>query len=272
MKTVGILVRPDFTAGLKVAGELITYLEKRKIRILLPSHLANALKRSELDCAIEDFHADFVISLGGDGTTLYAARHLPPSVPILPVNLESFGFLSECEAQEAEARLDQVLRGELVVQKTPRLGIKQEQKQLAAVVNEAAFFPRDKGRPTPIRVQIGDFAEFEFRADGFVVATPMGSTGHAFSLGGPILDLQLQALLLIAAAPLRKGFHPLVIPDANETTIHFEKAGQLYGDGDHIMDFPESSRFTIYKTDQPLGILRRPAQFYARLKTKLLRC
>ncbi|MDO8056793.1 MAG: hypothetical protein Q6361_08025, partial [Candidatus Hermodarchaeota archaeon] len=82
----------------------------------------------------------------------------------------------------------------------------------------------------------------------------------------------LQALLLIAAAPLRKGFHPLVIPDANETTIHFEKAGQLYGDGDHVVDFPESSQFTILKTNQPLRILRRPSHFYARLKTKLFRC
>lgn len=269
---MGLLVRPDFTAGLEAARKIVKYLEERKTQILLPPHLATALKRPELSSAIKDFHADFVITLGGDGTTLYAARHLAPAIPILPVNLESFGFLSECEAHEVEARLDQVFQDELVVHETPRLGIKVGQKQLAAVANEAAFFPSDKGRPAPIKVQLDDNAEFEFRADGFIVATPMGSTGHALSLGGPILDLQLHALLLIAAGPLRKGFHPLIIPDNSEIHIHFMKAGQLYGDGDHIMDFTKSSRFTISKTNQPLRILRRPSHFYARLKTKLLRC
>jgi NAD+ kinase len=269
---VGILVRPDFTAGLEAAREIVSYLEGKKVRILLPPHLATALKRSDLDSAIESFRADFVIALGGDGTTLYAARHLPPTVPILPVNLESFGFLSECEAHEVETRLDQVLGGELVVQETPRLGIRLGKKQLAAVANEAAFFPRDKGRPAPIKVKLGDSTEFEFRADGFIIATPMGSTGHALSLGGPILDLQLHALLLIAAAPLRKGFQPLIVPDNHEIHIYLRKAGQLYGDGDHIIDFPEASQFSISKTDQPVRILRRPSHFYSRLKTKLLRC
>ena len=272
MKTVGLLVRPDFTAGLEAAREIINYLEGRKTRILLPSHLATALKRPKLSSALENFHADFVIALGGDGTTLYAAHHIPPTVPILPVNLESFGFLSECEAHEVEARLDQVLGGELVVQETPRLGIKKGQKQLAAVVNEATFFPQDKGRPVPISVQLGDHVEFQFRADGFIIATPMGSTGHAFSVGGPVLDLHLQALLLIAPAPLRQSFHPLVVPDTSTIHIRFGKAGQLYGDGDHIVDFPESSKFTLSKTDQPLRILRRPSHFYARVKTKLFRC
>jgi len=269
---VGLLVRPNFTAGLKAAREIINYLEGRKTRILLPSHLATALKRPELSFAIENFHADFVIALGGDGTTLYAAHNMPPAVPILPVNLESFGFLSECEAHEVEARLDQVLNGELIVQETPRLAIKKGGKQLAAVVNEAAFFPQDKGRPVPIRVKLGDHTEFEFRADGFIIATPMGSTGHALSLGGPVLDLQLQALLLIASAPLRNSFTPLVVPDTSTIHIRFEKAGQLYGDGNHFVDFPESSQFTISKTNQPLRILRRPSHFYARVKTKLFRC
>jgi NAD+ kinase len=272
LKTVGLLVRPDFTAGLQVAREIIKHLEGRNIRILLPPHLATALKRSELGSPLKDFQADFVISLGGDGTTLYAARHLPPTIPILPVNLESFGFLSECEAHEVEERLNQALQGELVVQETPRLGLWLGKKQLAVVANEAAFFPNEKGRPATIKVYLESHNEFEFRADGFVIATPMGSTGHALSLGGPILDPQLHALLLIAAAPLRNSFRPLIVPDTNTIRVQIEKSGQLYGDGDHITDFDKSTQFTIANADQPVQILRRPLHFYTRLKTKLLRC
>lgn len=272
MKTVGLLIRPDFEAGLQAARQIIKHLEEMKLKILLPPHLAKALKLAELTCPISEMKADFVITLGGDGTTLYAARHLPSTVPILPVNLESFGFLSECEADEVNNLLNQVLGGELAVQETPRLGVWSKKRRLANVVNEVAFFPAEKGRPVLIRVHLGEAARFDFRADGFVIATPMGSTGHALSLGGPILDLQLDAVLLIAAAPLRNSFRSLVVPNQIEIQVQLDKAGTLYGDGDTITDFAPPDLFVVAKIDQPLRILRRPTQFYTRLQQKLLGC
>ncbi|MFX1491376.1 MAG: NAD(+)/NADH kinase, partial [Promethearchaeota archaeon] len=81
MKRVGILTRPDFSSGIEYARQILSYLESRKISVLLLPHIADALNRSELACPSKNMKADFVITLGGDGTTLYAARHLPQHIP-----------------------------------------------------------------------------------------------------------------------------------------------------------------------------------------------
>lgn len=272
MKIVGILARPDFTSGIQFARQLLAYLETRKIQVLLPSYLAEALGRNELACAPKKMKADFVITLGGDGTTLYAASHLPPAVPLLPVNLESFGFLSECEINEVEALLTEVLAGRLSIQQTPRLASWFKKKRLLDASNEIALFPIDQGRPGTFSVQLDDVAKFTFRADGFLIATPMGSTGHAFSLGGPFLDLQLDGLLLIAAAPLRQGFHPLIIPSESAITVQCDKTANLFIDGDNANEVPPNRPITVKKSNHSLRILRRPSGYYSRLQGKLLRC
>jgi NAD+ kinase len=107
LKIVGLLTRPDFKSGVQFSQQILAYLETKKRTVVIPPHLAKALKRPELARPIKEMKADVVITLGGDGTTLYAAQHLPSDIPLLPVNLESFGFLSECEIQEVEDLLDQ---------------------------------------------------------------------------------------------------------------------------------------------------------------------
>ncbi len=272
MKRVGILTRPDFSSGIEYARQILSYLESRKISVLLLPHIADALNRSELACPSKNMKADFVITLGGDGTTLYAARHLPQHIPLLPVNLESFGFLSECEIHEVEELIDQVLAGKLTLHETPRLAIWYKKKRLPDAANETALFPEYQGRPVPITVKLHDIYELSFRADGFLVTTPMGSTGHSFSLGGPILDIQLQAFLLIAVAPLRQGFHPLVVPD--DSTIHIELAREAncFIDGNHIVKVAPNNPILVKKSEYSLRILRRESHFYSRLQGKLLRC
>ena len=272
MKRVGLLTRPDFTAGIEYAKQIVSYLESRKISVLLLPHIADALDRSELACTSKKMKADFVITLGGDGTTLYAARHLPQDVPLLPVNLESFGFLSECEIHEIKELLDQVLAGKLTIQDTPRLAVWFKKKRLPDAANEIALFPEDQGRPVPITVRLHDISELSFRADGFLVTTPMGSTGHSFSLGGPILDIHLHAFLLIAVAPLRQGFHPLVVPDVSTIHIELEREANCFIDGNHIVKVPPHSLIFVKKSEHSLRILRRQSHYYRRLQGKLLRC
>jgi NAD+ kinase len=272
MKRVGLLARPDFTVGINNAKQILAYLESQKIRVFLLPHIADALDRSELACSPEKMKVDFVITLGGDGTTLYAARHLPPDVPILPVNLESFGFLSECEIHEVEELLDQVLAGKLSIQETPRLAVWFKKKRLPDAANEVALFPEDPGRPVPITVKLQDITKFSFRADGFLVSTPMGSTGHSFSLGGPILDLRLPIFLLMAIAPLRQGFYPLVVPSDSTIHIELEKLANCFIDGNHIVKVASHTPILVKKSEHPLRILRRQRRFYTRLQDKLLRC
>ncbi len=272
LKTVGILTRPDFDAGISFVRQVLTYLESQKNKVLLPSYLAERLERTDLAQPLNKLKADFVITLGGDGTLLFAARHLSPDIPILPVNLTSFGFLSECEIHEVEMLIDQVLAGKLFVQETPKLAVRFKKKRLPDAANEVSFFTVDQGRPVPTKIQINAGQQFNFQANGFIVATPMGSTGHTLSLGGPILDIRLHAFLLLAVAPLRQGFLPLIIPSSSEITVELGKASNLFIDGDQITEIPPTKPISINQSESTLRILRRPSRFYTRLQGKLLRC
>jgi len=272
LKIVGLLTRPDFKAGVQFAQRILAYLETKKRKVLIPPHLAKAIKRPELAHPIKEMKADMVITLGGDGTTLYAAQHLPSHIPLLPVNLESFGFLSECEIQEVEDFLDQVLTGQLAIQETSRLGVWLKKKRLPDAANEAAFFPLNQGRPTLITVQLDKNTTFEFRANGFLIATPMGSTGHTLSLGGPILDLQLDGILLFAVAPLRHSFFPLIVPSTTTIEVQLGRVANLYIDGEYATEVHQNTPITVKKSESSLRILRRSSRFYTRLQGKLLRC
>ncbi len=269
---MGLLARPDFKSGIQYAQQILAYLEARQIRVLLPAHLAEPLHRKDIVCSIDTMQADFVITLGGDGTVLYVARHLAPKIPILPVNLESFGFLSECEINEVKNLIDDVLSEKLAVQETQRIAAWVKKTRLPDAANEIEVFPKRQGRPVPIVVNLGINLPFRFRADGFIVATPMGSTGHTLSLAGPVLDPHLDALLLMAVAPLRQGFLPLVVPGETEMAIQPERDAQIFMDGEYVKDVTKGSTITVKKSEHSLRILRHPSRFYVRLQGKLLRC
>ncbi len=270
MKTVGLVTRPDFAAGEKEAGRLLAFLETREVSVLMPSHLAEKLDRPELGVSLANLHVDFVVTLGGDGTTLHAARSIPPSIPIVPVNLQSFGFLSECEIVDAEVLLNQILADDYEVQELLRLTTKFQDNKLPDAANEVSLFPQKQGRPPVFRLQIGEDS-VKFRGDGLVIATPSGSTGHTLSLGGPVIHPLIDAFLLVAAAPLRNSMLPLVIPASTTLRVHVGTMSNLVIDGELVHQIPSEAPVTVVKSDLPLLILRRPSSFYRRFREKLLR-
>ena len=170
------------------------------------------------------------------------------------------------------ATKEAMLAGDLLVQESIRLAASAPKMNLPDVANEVSIFPSDLGRPFSIQVRIDEHSPFQFRADGFLVTTPLGSTGHALSLGGPVLDIGLDAMLLIAAAPLRRGFLPLIINSSQPVYLEAEKPVQLYVDGESIVELTTKTRVTVEKSNRSLRILRHPARFHMRLQEKLLRC
>ncbi len=271
MKTVGLVTRPNFAAGEREASRLLAFLEAKELSVQMPSHLAEKLNRSELGVPLANLQADFVVTLGGDGTTLHAARSLPTGVPIVPVNLHSFGFLSECEIGDAETLINQVLAGECEVQELTRLSIRFQKSKFPDAANEVSLFPQKQGRPPVFQIQLDEDSKFKFRGDGLAIATPTGSTGHSLSLGGPVIHPRVDAILIIAAAPLRNSMLPLVVPDTITLTLRARIKSNLVIDGELVNQIPADAPVTVRKSESPLLILRRHSSFYHRLQGKLLR-
>ncbi|MFX1474490.1 MAG: NAD(+)/NADH kinase, partial [Promethearchaeota archaeon] len=200
-----------------------------------------------------------------------AARSLPPGVPIFPVNLQSFGFLSECEIEDAETLLTRVLSGDFEVQEILRLSTSFQDNKIPDAANEVALFPQKHGRPLAFQLQIGEDSILQFRGDGLVIATPNGSTGHTLSLRGPVLHPNVGAILLVASAPLRNSMLPLVLPDSTILSVQANKITNLVIDGELLHRIPAEAPVTIKKSESPLLILRRHNSFFRRLREKLLR-
>jgi NAD+ kinase len=272
VKTVGVIIRPQFPAGEDAARQLLAFLERNGLVVRMPPYLAEALGRSELSCELHDMRVDVAVTVGGDGTVLFASHHLPPRVPLLPVSLKSFGFLAECDTDGMLATLEKVIHGDFEVREALRLSASTQNERFPDATNEVSLFPHELGRPPSIQIRMHESPPLECRADGVIIATPIGSTAHALSVNGPVLDPRLDAILIVASAPLRNSFIPLVVPGSTQIQVQMNKPANLIMDGDQLASLPADTPVTVRKAKAPLRILRRGSSFYSRLQGKLLGC
>ncbi len=162
--------------------------------------------------------ADLAVSVGGDGTLLAAARRLAGSdVPLMGVNLGKLGFLAEFGAEEAIAYASGAdvqswpVREKMLMQ----VGIAGRGERRYAF-NDVLLSQGVMTRLVRVRMRVDGAYATEYRADGIVVSTPVGSTAYSLSLGGPILDQGLRALVVTPIAPHSLTNRPIVLPGDSE--------------------------------------------------------
>lgn len=198
-------------AGLSAAGFEITIHPK------LADHLADhrAYLRGAIISSIMPPETDLLLSIGGDGTFLRAARWAAGTeVPILGINTGHLGFLSSCAIHDAAGVIRDFFNGHTSVER--RMMLMVESPGLPAdewpfALNEVAVMREETASIISIVTEInGDFLA-DYRADGLVVATPTGSTAYNLSAGGPILEPTLSCMTISPVAPHTLTVRPLVV-------------------------------------------------------------
>lgn len=145
---------------------------------------------------------DIVIALGGDGTILKAVNVAPDDAAILGINFGHGGYLMEIESSMLEESLEKVIKDEYYVEEAMKLYITLDNRFIGEALNEAYISSTKPGNILNFKI-IQDEAKFlEFLGDALIVSTPIGSTAHAYSAGGPILDDRLDAVILVPICPL----------------------------------------------------------------------
>jgi NAD+ kinase len=144
---------------------------------------------------------DCVLSVGGDGSFLYAAHlAIENNCPILGINLGYFGYLTEVPKDSFEQSLDKLINGSYWVEKRSGVKVDINSKDYLetsyVAINEVAIERSKAGQTVKVRLDINDSALSSFSADGIIVATPTGSTAYNLSVGGPIVDPELVALII----------------------------------------------------------------------------
>jgi NAD+ kinase len=170
--------------------------------------------------------ADLVVIFGGDGSILYTARRMGSRpIPSIGVNFGKFGFLTDILARDAVDDLRHVLDGEGKVEHRLVLTaevVSADGARQISVLNEFYLGPSRVGRVVTLDLLLdGEYAT-TYRGDGLLVATPTGSTGHSLSAGGPILDPNMDAIVLTPVSPHSLTNRPLVIPA--DTEVHLRSA------------------------------------------------
>jgi NAD+ kinase len=168
-------------------------------------------------------HYDLAFSLGGDGTVLYAARAMAPlGVPIIPVDLGTLGFIAEVPPESWALVLDQWIKGMAEVSRRLMLEVAVERRRetvkTAACLNDTVISASGIAKLIRLEVQSETSPREDplrlgqYRSDGLIVATPTGSTAYSMAAGGPILDPELEVLIINPVCPFTLSHRPLVLP------------------------------------------------------------
>ncbi len=219
MPSIGICAKITSRRALEAAATTARAMAKRRFQVsfdLATAHAlhlddSSALSRPELGP-----NSDILVTFGGDGTLLSVARHAPPNVPVIGVNMGTLGFLTEIRAKEFEQVLENVIDGNFVAEDRVTLdvtvgGINGELRY--RVLNDAVINKGALARIVDMTVEVGGHFVSTFRADGLIVSTPTGSTAYSLSAGGPIIYPTMSAVVLTPICPHMLSNRPIVLPD-----------------------------------------------------------
>jgi len=175
--------------------------------------------------------ADFLLSIGGDGTLLKAVTYVRESeIPIMGINTGRLGFISSISADQIDDAITDILKGNYKINERTLLELSSDKKLFKEknfALNEVAVSKKD----TSSMIRIDAFVDDEFLntywADGLVVSTPTGSTGYSLSCGGPIIMPGTNNIIITPNAPHNLNVRPIVIDDNSVVKLKIEDRDQL---------------------------------------------
>ncbi|SFR52838.1 NAD(+)/NADH kinase [Halogeometricum limi] len=216
--------------------------------------------------------ADLVVSIGGDGTFLFAARGAN-GTPILGVNLGEVGFLNAVGPDGAvEAVMAEVRRfddGEsLAVREVPRIAARGDGWTERPAMNEVVVQGprRGHGGGVGLEVRVDGSLYTGGHADGVLVATPTGSTAYNLSERGPLVHPSVDGLVVNEMAP-DSGMPPLVVAPDAEVSITLTDAEEavVVSDGRRRRYVTPPAEVTIAQTDEPVRLAGPAPDFFEAL-------
>ncbi|MBS7658670.1 MAG: NAD(+)/NADH kinase [Candidatus Bathyarchaeia archaeon] len=271
-KKIGIVSRLDIEDAIKLSNEVLEFLSKKGLEVTLEKQLAEALKLN-LGVPLNKLSADLILTIGGDGTILKTCMNIPnPETPILSVDMGRRGYLTEVPPEHTFDAIEDCLAGKYKIEEHSKLSVFHEEEFLVDGLNEALITSKTPLKPLHFDVLAGSYKLIEIRADGLIIATPTGSTAHAFSAGGPILETNLEAFDLVFICPL-KPIRSIIIPDRLDVTIKVsnEKVGAvLIVDGCYIKELPVNSKVLVKKSNHKALFIRFETKFLCRRLSRLV--
>lgn len=199
INTVGLFCHPHIPEAAPLARDIAAWLQGQGIRVWETDRL-------EPEVAPDIASVDLLVTLGGDGSILRAAR-LASGHPtlLLGINLGRMGFLTEAEPNRWRGVLARVLAGEYWVEERMMLRARAFREDLllaeGEALNDVVVGQGTLGRVVRLEARVDGDLLTTYVADALIIATPTGSTAYALAAGGPIMPPQQRNILLVPVAP-----------------------------------------------------------------------
>jgi NAD+ kinase len=210
---------------------------------------------------------------------LYAARKAAPhKVPVLGINRGRLGFLADIRPDEIARSMDAVLAGDFSSEhrRLLRATVYSDDtvKSSGLAVNDIVIKRREAARMLEYQTIVDGTYVNTHGGDGFIAATPTGSTAYALSAGGPIIDPGLDAIVMAPICPHTLADRPIVISgnstvDVKVLNIHDGQA-EVSGDGELIGELDSNERLRIVVAEERIELIHPPGyDYYEVLRSKL---
>lgn len=279
---IGIISKPDDALISSTVIALYKYLLDRSINIYIDKVSAKLIDNSIVANSTEEIatNCQLAIVVGGDGTILHAAHGLIESgIPMLGINLGHLGFLTEISPNEIKKQLDQILDGNFIEDQRFVLhaSLIRDGQILAScnAINDVVVHAQQMVRMIELETRVNQQHVNTLRGDGYIVATPTGSTAYALSGGGPILHPGIGAVVLVPICPHTLSNRPIVISQDSEVEIRLLTQNKFTAiasvDGQINMDFEPGDKLIIKKSEFDLRLIQPETYDYFNVLREKLR-
>ena len=270
MTRVGLHANPHKPAALELARHTLGVIGDRA-EVVLSEEIAS-LEPTRAHATWERLDADVLVAIGGDGTFLHALRRT--SVSLLPVNAGTIGVLAEVDGRAPggiEAAVDRLLSGRYFLEERTKLAAEVGAEPIPDAMNEYVVHANQVGKMGVFELAFDGRPAGTIRADGLIVATPTGSTAYALSSLGPIVEPDVDGIVLTAIAPFRVEARAVVLGGLRTIRIRSLRDGGSSvvlpdGDGEHPVALADS--VTIYRSPRRASLVRFGTSFFDRLRGK----
>jgi NAD+ kinase len=276
-----IISKPQKPEMEEILPPLVAWLGERGYECLLDPESAYYLARPQDAMEREEMPArepGVVISLGGDGTLLSAARAFAKTqTPIVGVNLGSLGFLTEIPLADMYTALEAWMDGTAIEDKRSLMHavLTRDGKVFREwnALNDVVLAKGAIARMGEFAVELDGQFVARFRADGVIVSTPTGSTAYTLAANGPILMPSVDAMVLTAICPHLLTIRPIVFPGGSEIAVTVDVVPHetyLTVDGQEAVELLLGDRILCRKSEMCVRLLRlHPNGLFNVLRSKL---
>jgi len=216
--------------------------------------------------------ADIVVTVGGDGTIIRSLRYIEK--PLFTINSGGMGFLAEVESKYALNGLKEVVQGKYTIEKRSKIQTHINGKRIPDAANEVTLQTAQIAKIMYFQIFVENELLETLGADGVIVATPTGSTSYALSVGGPIMDPAVEAMIIAPLAPFRLSTRPWIVPLKKKVKLKIlpkSKSTTLVVDGNYSEEVSTEDEIVITESEKKAQFIRFGESFYQMVRMKLVR-